>query len=157
MPQAGYLTNVHVCPRAISMHMFSLTWSIVSPCRCLLWSFIWVYCIVLFTVRKSFVREDFVVLGTEGKDLLYKIYHRADRLMHEYLHNFVAARNTSTLAALGELALVIPRCRTDQIGRSFLPAAVHPWNLLPSSVFSGGTLSAQYGSQQCGRARGCKI
>ena len=51
--------------------------------------------------------------------LLYKIYHRADDLLHEYVHHFVAARNISASAALCELALVIPRCRTDQFSRSF--------------------------------------
>ena len=34
--------------------------------------------------------------------------------MNNYLHNFVATRNTKTSAALGELALVILRCRTEQ-------------------------------------------
>ena len=43
--------------------------------------------------------------------------------MNEYLNNFVAARNTRASAALGELALVIPRCRIDQFSRPFLPAA----------------------------------
>ena len=44
--------------------------------------------------------------------------------MHESLQHFVAARNTSTSAALGELAVVNPRCRNYQFGWSFLPAAV---------------------------------
>ena len=51
--------------------------------------------------------------------------------MHEYLHHFVAACNTIAAAALGELALGISRCRTDQSSRSFLPAVVSLWNLLP--------------------------
>ena len=62
--------------------------------------------------------------------------------MHKYLHYFVASRNTRTSAALGELASAISRCRIDQINRSFLPAAVRLCNLLPSGVFSGGTLSS---------------
>ena len=45
--------------------------------------------------------------------LLYKIYHRVDHPMNEHLNNFVTARNTMASAALGELALVIPRCRID--------------------------------------------
>ena len=73
--------------------------------------------------------------------LLYEIYHRPARHFHEYLHYFVAARNTKASAALDEIALLIPRCRTDQFSQSFLPAAVRLWNLLPSGVFSGGTLS----------------
>ena len=55
--------------------------------------------------------------------LPYEIYHRVDHPMNEYLNQFVAARNTRALAALGELALTIPRCRTGQFNRSFLPAA----------------------------------
>ena len=60
--------------------------------------------------------------------------------MNKYLKHFIAARNTRALAALGELALVNPRCRTDQLSRSFVPAASRLWNLLPSGVPSGGTM-----------------
>ena len=45
--------------------------------------------------------------------LLYKIYHRTDHPMNEYLKHFVAALSTRTSTALGELALVMPRCRID--------------------------------------------
>ena len=31
--------------------------------------------------------------------LLYKIYHRADHHLHEYLHHLVVARNTRASAA----------------------------------------------------------
>ena len=55
--------------------------------------------------------------------LLCKIYHRVDHPMNGYLNHFVSARNTIASAALGELTLVIPRCRTDQFSLSFLPAA----------------------------------
>ena len=72
--------------------------------------------------------------------LIHKIYHRVDYPMSEYLHHFVVTRNTRSSAALGELALVILRCGTDQVGRSFLPADVRLWNLLHSGVFGGGTL-----------------
>ena len=44
--------------------------------------------------------------------------------MHEYLHIFVAACNTKASAVLCELALVIPRCRTDQFNRLFLRVTV---------------------------------
>ena len=37
---------------------------------------------------------------------------------------------------------MIPRYRTDQFSRSFLSVAVCIWNLLPSDVFSGDTLSS---------------
>ena len=74
--------------------------------------------------------------------LLYKIFHIAGHPMHEYLHYFIAVRNTRASAALGALSSVIPRCRTDEFSRSFLPAAlVCLWNLLPSGVFSSGILS----------------
>ena len=43
--------------------------------------------------------------------------------MHEYLPNFVVARDAKTSAALGELTL-IPSYRTDQFCLSFLPATV---------------------------------
>ena len=64
--------------------------------------------------------------------LLYKIYHRENSPMHECLHHFVVARNIIASATEVQLALVILRCRTDQFNRLFLPAAVCPWNLLPS-------------------------
>ena len=60
--------------------------------------------------------------------LLCKIYHEMEHPMHKYLHHFVVASNTRASTILGELAMVIPRCRTDQFSRSFLPAAVCLWN-----------------------------
>ena len=62
--------------------------------------------------------------------------------MNEYLNYLVATCNTRATAALDELALVFPRCRTEQFSRSFLPAVVRLWNLLLSGVFSGDTLSS---------------
>ena len=67
--------------------------------------------------------------------LLYEIYHRANPPVNEYLHHFVAARNLRASPALCELALGIPRCRTDQFCRSFLPATVRLWSLLPCGCF----------------------
>ena len=40
-------------------------------------------------------------------------YHWVDHSIKEYLNHFVVARNTRASAALGELALLIPLCRTD--------------------------------------------
>ena len=54
----------------------------------------------------------------------------------------MAAHNTRASAALGELTLVIPRCRTDQFSRSFVPAVARLRNILPSGVCTGGTLSS---------------
>ena len=56
--------------------------------------------------------------------LLYRMYHRAGHSLLECLHYLLAARNTRASAALGELALVILRGRTDQFRRLFFPAAV---------------------------------
>ena len=74
--------------------------------------------------------------------LLYEVYHRVDRPMNEYLYHFVSARNSISSRAFGELALVIPLCRISQVSRSFMPAAARLWNVLPSGVFNGGTLSS---------------
>ena len=41
--------------------------------------------------------------------LFYKIYHRVNHPMKEYLKQFVAARNIRASVALGELTLVVPR------------------------------------------------
>ena len=71
---------------------------------------------------------------------LHNMHHRTEHYMHEYLHHFIATCNARASAALRELALVIPLCRTDYFSRSFLPAAVCLWNLLSTGVFSGGTL-----------------
>ena len=40
--------------------------------------------------------------------LLYKIYHRVDYSVNEYVHHLVAARNTRASVALDELGLVVP-------------------------------------------------
>ena len=56
--------------------------------------------------------------------LLNKIYYRVDHPMKGYLNNFVAVRNTRASAVLGGFAIVIPRWRTDNFNRSFLPAVV---------------------------------
>ena len=42
--------------------------------------------------------------------------------------------------------LEVPRCRTSQFGRCFLPAHVRMWNDLTSSVFDSGTLSGFKGA-----------
>ena len=73
--------------------------------------------------------------------LLYNVYHRADYPFHKHWHHLVAAHNIKASAALSKLTLMVSPYRTDQFSRSFLPAAVSMWNLLLSSVFSGGTLS----------------
>ena len=46
--------------------------------------------------------------------LLYEIYYTADHPLHEQVHHFVTACDTRASAALGELALVILRCKSNQ-------------------------------------------
>ena len=74
--------------------------------------------------------------------LLYNVYHKVDHPMNGYLNHFVVARNTRASAALGEMTLVTPRCRTGEFTQLFLMAAARMWNLLLSGVFSAGTLSS---------------
>ena len=62
--------------------------------------------------------------------------------MNGYLNNFVAASNATASAALGQLALAIPRCRTEQFSRAVLPAAGRLSKFRPSGVLSGSTLSS---------------
>ena len=91
-------------------------------------------------------KGELLVWGTEGKLERFvcsiKFFHIVDRPINEYLHQFVASRNSRSSAALGKLHLVISHCRTDQFSRSFLPAAMPLLNLLPSGVFSGGSWSS---------------
>ena len=55
--------------------------------------------------------------------LLYKIYYRVGHPMNEQSASFSCNLYHFLAAAPDELAFVIPRCRTDQFSRSFLPAA----------------------------------
>ena len=56
--------------------------------------------------------------------LLYKTHHSAGLPFHKYLQQFAAAYYTRVSAALCELALVIPSCKTDQFSQLFLPVTV---------------------------------
>ena len=83
---------------------------------------------------KKLCEGDLCCLGHRKKVsafcLLYKIYNGMDHPMNKYLKHFVAARNTRSSVTLGEVALAISRCRTDQFSRSFLPAAERLGNVL---------------------------
>ena len=71
----------------------------MPPYECRVRSLICVYWITWFAV--CCVRVNFVVLGTEGKSvscLFYKIYHKTDHPLHEYLHHFTVARNARASA-----------------------------------------------------------
>ena len=61
MHREGSSLIVHVCSRAVSMHMFFPAWSIVPPCGNRRRSLIWVCWIALFAVRKGCVKVSFVV------------------------------------------------------------------------------------------------
>ena len=66
---------------------------------------------------------NFVVWGTEERSVpcvcSIRFMHRLDHSMNEYLHHFVATRNTKPSDALDELGLVVPGCRIDQFSRFF--------------------------------------
>ena len=114
---AGSYLIVRVCSRTVLMHMFCPTSSIVPLCGCRLRSLIWILDSVVRSSER--LREGELVWLEHRRKvsavcLLYKIYHRTDHPIHEYLHHCVAARNTQTSAALSLLALIIPRCRSDQ-------------------------------------------
>ena len=73
------------------------------------------------------MRLSFVVWGTEERLVPCVCSIRnitVDHPMNEYLKHFAAARNSRASAALGKVALVIPRCRIDQFSRSLMSAAV---------------------------------
>ena len=118
----------------------------MPPYGCRRRNLTWDCWIILSTMRQGCVRVNFVVWGHRRKVstlcLLYKIYHRVGHPINVHLNYFVAARNTRASAALDELALVNPRCRTDKFSQSFLPAAGRLWDLLPSGVFSSDILSS---------------
>ena len=82
---------------------------------------------VLFTVRKN-CESKLCCLRHRRRLLpfIYSISHRLGHPINENLKHFIAAHNTRALAALGELVLVIPHCRTDHFSWFFLPAAVRP-------------------------------
>ena len=129
------------------MHMCCANWSIVAPVNVVGGvSFGLARFGVSFAVKKRLCEGALCCFGHRKKvralHLVYEVYHTMDHTVNEYLNYFIAARNTRASADLGDLALVIPRCRTDQFSRPFLPATVLLWNLLPSGVFIGGTLSS---------------
>ena len=133
---------VHMCSRAVLMHvLFSLEY--YAPYRCRRPSLIWVRWIILLSIQKGCVRVSSVVWGRKRSVPCVCFI----RFITEWIalwmsiNHFVTARNTWASADLGELALVIPRCRTNAFNRSFQPAPIRLWNLLSSGMFSGNTLS----------------
>ena len=103
-------------------------------------------CWIVLLQRGKVVWGELCCLGHRRKGsafcLIYKIYHRLNHPMSEYLRNLVAACNTRAAATLDEFALRIQRCRTDQFSLSFLSTVVRLWNVLPSGVFTSGTLGS---------------
>ena len=136
---------VHVCSKAVSMHVF-FSLEYCAP--------VWIssaesHLDLPGSIVRSAERlcEDELCNVAHRRKasalyLLCKIYYRMNYSTNECLNHFVAARNTRALAALGELVLVISRRRTDQFSRSFLHAVVRLWYLIAPGVFSGGTISS---------------
>ena len=125
--QESYLI-VHVWSRAVSMYMFCPAWSIVPSCGGRRGESHLGLLDSIVRLAKRLCEGEYRCLVLTKKisafSLLYKIYHRVDHLMNEYLKHFVAVRYTRASAILAELDLVVPRCRTDQFSLSFLSTSV---------------------------------
>ena len=119
------------CPRVLQNCFNAVVLSNLeycAACRCRLQSFSWVCWLVFFCIAERLCESELCCLGNRRKVsawcLLYKINQKANHPLHKHLQHFVAARITRASTALRELALVIPRCRTNQFVRPFLPVAV---------------------------------
>ena len=122
MRRAGKLSIAHVCSRAVSMLMFCSYWSIVPRGDASAESYLGL------RSAERLCEGELCCVGHRRKIsllcLFHEIYHRANHLTHEYLHHFVAARNTRASLAQGEIALMIPCRRTNQFSPSFLSVSV---------------------------------
>ena len=82
-----------------------------------------------------------------GMCMLYKIHSNPKHCLYGELPPACQrVRHTRAAAAAHSCELEVPRCRTSQFGRCFLPAHVRMWNDLPSSVFDFCTLSGFKGA-----------
>ena len=74
--------------------------------------------------------------------MLYKIRNNPLHPLNLQLpQHYVPGRLTRGELAAHQYAYVVPRCRTSQYGRSFVPWSVSLWNSLGHSVFDGVGLS----------------
>ena len=82
-----------------------------------------------------------------GMCMLYKIHSYPKHCLYcELPPACQRVRHTRAAAVAHPCELEVPRCRTSQFGRCFLPAHVRMWNDLPSSVFDSGTLNGFKGA-----------
>ena len=75
--------------------------------------------------------------------MIHKIWSNPSHPLHAELHqqHFVPVRVTRAAIAAHTHAFEVPRCRTVQYSRSFIPWSVSSWNDLDDSVFDSGGLS----------------
>ena len=88
----------------------------------------------LITQQESHISQIFVLSTMQFYPKVLLIF------THAIVGKRWVKRFTRPTLALCELALAIPRCRTDPFSRSFLPAVRR--NLLPSRLFSGDNLNS---------------
>ena len=72
--------------------------------------------------------------------LLYKILQNSGHPLRQSFEYFSAARNTREVLASHNWRLIVPRSRSGQFSRSFVPFAVKLWNDLPAHVFESAGL-----------------
>ena len=74
--------------------------------------------------------------------MLYKIWCNPFHPLHAQLPQlYVPIRLTRAAVAAHDYAFEVPRCRTVQYSRSFIPWSVSLWNGLGCSAFDGVGLS----------------
>ena len=84
-----------------------------------------------------------------GMCILYKIHSNPKHCLYGELPPACQrVRHTRAAAVAHPCELEVPRCRTAQFRRCFLPAHVRMWNDIPSSVFDSGTLNGFKGGCQ---------
>ena len=90
----------------------------------------------------------FVGVGFNGGGgMLYKIHSNPKHCLYGELPPACQrVRHTRAAAVAHPYEREVPKCRTSQFGRCFLPAHVRMWNDLPSFVFDSGTLSGFKGA-----------
>ena len=70
--------------------------------------------------------------------MFYKIYCNPNHALEAALPQvYVPARVTRLAVSVHSRYLAVPRCRTVQFGRSFVPACVHLWNSLDEPYVTG--------------------
>ena len=73
--------------------------------------------------------------------MLYKIYSNEAHPLCSQLTLSVPVRTTRAVAAAYRRVLALPRVKTVQFGRIFVPTTVRLWNVLPPVVFVGDDIN----------------